>query len=225
MPRLARIVATASGWVMYGSPDLRNCPECHCAAVSWARCSSRVSAFGWVARWVAISGSSTSLTCGVCQGALNRARRARTRRPVGSAEAGRRLGADVPAEISAASARSGPGRATRPRPSVPTSSTRSASSVGAGHRRRPAFGVVAGHCVGRPASSAGSVVVGRPSSSAGGVRRRRSVASVTAPSTGRAWAPVVVTVPSTGGAMSLGTGRSSPHPPAHRLQQEEADTT
>ena len=51
--------------------------------MSKARCSSRASAFGWLARWVAISGSSTSLTCGACQGALNRASRARTRRPVG----------------------------------------------------------------------------------------------------------------------------------------------
>jgi hypothetical protein len=84
MPRLARIVATASGCVMYGSPDLRYCPECQRAATSNARCSARPSAFGWLARWVAISGSRTSLTWVDCQGALNRASRARTRRPVGA---------------------------------------------------------------------------------------------------------------------------------------------
>src|SRR5690349_2914808 len=78
------MVATASGWVMYGSPDLRYCPECQRAATSKARCSARPSALGWLARWVAISGSSTSLTWVLCQGALKRARRARTRRPVGA---------------------------------------------------------------------------------------------------------------------------------------------
>src|SRR5690606_11783522 len=46
--------------------------------------NSRTSALGWQARCAAMSGSSTSLTCGVCQGALNRANRARTRRPVGA---------------------------------------------------------------------------------------------------------------------------------------------
>src|SRR5438552_6924599 len=40
---------------------------------------------------MAISGSSTSLICWVCQGALNRASRARTRRPVG--------GPDNPKEV------------------------------------------------------------------------------------------------------------------------------
>src|SRR3954453_1940978 len=84
MPRLARIVATASGCVMYGSPDLRYCPECQRAATSKARCSARPSALGWLARWVAIRGSRTSLTCVLCQGALKRASRARTRRPVGA---------------------------------------------------------------------------------------------------------------------------------------------
>src|SRR5690349_17967473 len=84
MPRLARMVATASGWVMYGSPDLRYCPECQRAATSKARCSARPSALGWLARWVAISGSSTSLTWVLCHGALNRASLARTRRPVGA---------------------------------------------------------------------------------------------------------------------------------------------
>ena len=34
MPSSARIVATASGWVMYGSPLLRFCPVCQCAATS-----------------------------------------------------------------------------------------------------------------------------------------------------------------------------------------------
>src|SRR6266511_1901168 len=42
-----------------------------------------MSAFGWVARCIAISGARTSLICCVCHGALNRASRARTRRPVG----------------------------------------------------------------------------------------------------------------------------------------------
>src|SRR4051812_13648593 len=78
------MVATASGCVMYGSPDLRYCPECQRAATSKARCSARPSALGWLARWVAISGSSTSLTWVLCHGALKRARRARTRRPVGA---------------------------------------------------------------------------------------------------------------------------------------------
>src|SRR4051812_29737927 len=78
------MVATASGCVMYGSPDLRYCPECQRAATSKARCSARPSALGWLARWVAISGSRTSLTCVLCQGALKRASRARTRRPVGA---------------------------------------------------------------------------------------------------------------------------------------------
>src|SRR2546421_10926786 len=50
-----------------------------------------MSAFGWVARCMAISGSSTSLICWVCHGALNRASRARTRRPVG--------GPDRPKEV------------------------------------------------------------------------------------------------------------------------------
>ena len=44
----------------------------------------RLSAFGWVVRCIAISGSSTSLICWLCQGALNRASRARARRPVGA---------------------------------------------------------------------------------------------------------------------------------------------
>jgi len=52
--------------------------------MSYARCSRRTSALGWVARCVAISGPSTSANSGGdCHGALNRASRARTRRPVG----------------------------------------------------------------------------------------------------------------------------------------------
>ena len=27
-PKFARIIATATGWVIYGSPDLLNCPWC-----------------------------------------------------------------------------------------------------------------------------------------------------------------------------------------------------
>src|SRR5712692_4728111 len=61
MPSSARIVATASGWVMYGSPLLRSWPECCPAAISYACSTSRTSAFGCVALTVLISGSSTGL--------------------------------------------------------------------------------------------------------------------------------------------------------------------
>ncbi len=83
MPSSARIEATASGCVMYGSPDLRNWPLCSCSARVYACWSSRTSARGWAARWVATRGSRTSGSVEDCQGALNRARRARMRRPVG----------------------------------------------------------------------------------------------------------------------------------------------
>ncbi len=61
MPSSARIVATASGWVMYGSPLLRSVPECCAAATSYACSTIRTSALGCVARIVLTSGSSTGL--------------------------------------------------------------------------------------------------------------------------------------------------------------------
>ena len=183
MPRLARIVATASGWVMYGSPDLRYCPECQRAAMSKARCSSRASALGWLARWVAISGSSTSLTCGVCQGALNRASRARTRRPVG------RAGQAEAAAARRAGRRSGTG------PTSPSAAGRRHSTVAA-----------------RSSATAWRLDLGR---GLVGARRRRAVIDRrrrcrSASRRRRRSSPVGCTVPSTGGATSLDTGRSSP---------------
>src|SRR6266568_5771040 len=62
MPSSARIVATASGCVMYGSPLLRNWPACHFAATSYARSISLTSALGCVVRTVLIKGSSTGFT-------------------------------------------------------------------------------------------------------------------------------------------------------------------
>ncbi len=65
MPSSARIVETASGWVMYGSPLLRFCPRCHFSATAYARSMSRSSAgsaFGSFALMLRKSGSSTGLS-------------------------------------------------------------------------------------------------------------------------------------------------------------------
>src|SRR5260370_40398166 len=59
MPSSARIVVTASGWVMYGSPLLRFWSRCQYAATPKARSMVRTSALGGVARTVLIKGSST----------------------------------------------------------------------------------------------------------------------------------------------------------------------
>src|SRR5215831_12705172 len=80
MPSSARIVATASGWVMYGSPLLRFWPACQCAATSYARSMSLMSALGWVARTVLVNGSSTGFTPPP-RGAPRRASRRRTAAP------------------------------------------------------------------------------------------------------------------------------------------------
>src|SRR5438270_1909177 len=44
---------------MYGSPLRRNCPRWQRSATSYARCTIRVSALGWIARSVLNSGSSS----------------------------------------------------------------------------------------------------------------------------------------------------------------------
>ena len=59
-PRSARIWATASGCVMYGSPLLRRCPRWRCSATSYARSTSRRSALGWLALTTRNSGSRTA---------------------------------------------------------------------------------------------------------------------------------------------------------------------
>ncbi len=64
IPSSARIAATATGWVMYGSPLLRFCPAWARAATSKARSSTDRSAFGWLARTVRSNGSSNGEVVG-----------------------------------------------------------------------------------------------------------------------------------------------------------------
>ena len=59
IPNSARMLATANGCVMYGSPDLRRWLECLSSATSYARWSSARSAFGYSSRWRLTNGSST----------------------------------------------------------------------------------------------------------------------------------------------------------------------
>ncbi len=63
IPRSARICATATGCVMYGSPDLRFCPSCARSATEYARSMSVTSAFGWCDRTVRISVSTAPAGC------------------------------------------------------------------------------------------------------------------------------------------------------------------
>ena len=49
-PKWATIVATANGWVMYGSPERRICPSCAASATSYARWISSEDAFGCALR-------------------------------------------------------------------------------------------------------------------------------------------------------------------------------
>ena len=86
MPSSARIVVTASGWVMYGSPLLRICPRWARSATSYARSIRPRSALGWVLRTVCRIGSRTGLLA--TRGPPKRASRARMRRGV--------VGSDVP---------------------------------------------------------------------------------------------------------------------------------
>src|SRR4051794_3881636 len=83
MPMSARIVVTASGWVMYGSPLLRTCEAWHRSAVRYARSSSSRSALGWFARTARKSGSRTGFSD--WDFVAIRASRARIRRPAGPA--------------------------------------------------------------------------------------------------------------------------------------------
>src|SRR5215469_1659104 len=119
MPSSARIVATASGWVMYGSPLRRFWPACQCAATSYARSMSRMSALGWVARTVLVRGSSTGFTPPP-RGAPRRARRRRTAAPplvpgagVGDGPTGAGGSADVPGGPAGVPALAGPEEAPR----------------------------------------------------------------------------------------------------------------
>ena len=73
------MLATASGWVMYGSPERRNWSACRSSATSYAFCSSDTLAFGKISRCTATSGSSTGLTA-LRWAVIRRASRARTRR-------------------------------------------------------------------------------------------------------------------------------------------------
>src|SRR6266545_3325317 len=52
MPSSARIWATATGWLMYGSPLRRTWPSWSRWATSCARCSNGRSALAWMPRWV-----------------------------------------------------------------------------------------------------------------------------------------------------------------------------
>src|SRR4051794_11753749 len=81
MPMSARIVVTASGWVMYGSPLLRVWVPCSRSAVRYARSSKSRSALVWLARTARNSGSRTGLPDWLL--VAIRASRARIRRPAG----------------------------------------------------------------------------------------------------------------------------------------------
>ncbi|CCB77998.1 exported protein of unknown function [Streptantibioticus cattleyicolor NRRL 8057 = DSM 46488] len=81
MPSSARMVVTASGWVMYGSPLLRFWPRCQRSATWKARSiwrSPAESIFGSLLRTMRSNGSSTGLY-GVERCTPRRASRARTR--------------------------------------------------------------------------------------------------------------------------------------------------
>src|SRR6478735_3816440 len=57
MPSSARIVATATGCVMYGSPLLRSWPRCARSATTYACSTTARSAFGWLVRAAWSTGS------------------------------------------------------------------------------------------------------------------------------------------------------------------------
>src|SRR5215469_14195790 len=78
MPSSARIVVTATGWVMYGSPLLRRWPRWYFSAIWYARSRVRRSAFWSLARTMRNSGSRTGLGPPE-RGPPRRAKRALTR--------------------------------------------------------------------------------------------------------------------------------------------------
>src|SRR6478609_5364632 len=57
MPSSARMVATATGCVMYGSPLLRSWPRCAFSATTYACSTTARSAFGWLVRAAWSTGS------------------------------------------------------------------------------------------------------------------------------------------------------------------------
>ncbi len=63
MPRSARICATATGWLMYGSPLLRSWPECAFSAAAYARSMRATSPFGWWVRTVLMRRSTAPAGC------------------------------------------------------------------------------------------------------------------------------------------------------------------
>src|SRR5690349_2723282 len=77
MPRSARISATASGCVMYGSPLLRVWPRCICSAIAYARRSRLGSPLGWLDRCVRtrLSTGSSAVGQGSFDGNSARSRR------------------------------------------------------------------------------------------------------------------------------------------------------
>src|SRR5699024_3087299 len=61
-PSSARIIATETGWVMYGSPLRRVWPRCACSATVYARRTSSGLSFGLIAVMVSSSGASSGST-------------------------------------------------------------------------------------------------------------------------------------------------------------------
>ena len=141
-PRLARIIATASGWVMNGSPDLRRWPRCCSSATAYARSRVGTSASGCCCTCTLTSGGSAPPAAGSWRPAptqppsIPRTRRCRRKVPVRHRRGPARPDA-APAAGGRLARRRQPGGRGGPRRRSRGGGARVAAGSGRGGRRRP----------------------------------------------------------------------------------------